>query len=78
VRDDHWTNYGACRSEDPEMFFPIGENASEQIEKAKAVCRRCPVRDDCLQDALGDRIKFGVWGGLDEREREKLTRQAAA
>jgi WhiB family redox-sensing transcriptional regulator len=76
VRDDHWTNYGACLGMSTELFFPIGETASGQAELAKGICRRCPVREECLQDALDNRIKHGIWGGTTEGEREKLTRRA--
>lgn len=48
-----WRDRAACRDEDPELFFPIGSTgpALRQIEEAKAVCRRCPVVDDCLRYA---------------------------
>ncbi|WP_221355320.1 WhiB family transcriptional regulator [Streptomyces beigongshangae] len=68
----------ACIGEDPELFFPIGDTgpALLQIEEAKAVCRRCPVIESCLQGAL-DRNESGVWGGLSEKERRSLKRRAA-
>ncbi|KOG14642.1 hypothetical protein ADK36_31115 [Streptomyces viridochromogenes] len=47
-----------------------------QIEEAKAVCRRCPLIESCLQGAL-DRNESGVWGGLSEKERRSLKRRAA-
>ena len=43
--------------------------------RAKAVCLACPVRTECLADALDNRIEFGVWGGMTERERRQLLRQ---
>ena len=43
--------------------------------RAKAVCMRCPVRTECLADALDNRIEFGVWGGMTERERRALLRR---
>jgi WhiB family redox-sensing transcriptional regulator len=68
----------ACVDEDPELFFPIGDTgpALLQIEEAKAVCRRCPLMESCLQGAL-DRNESGVWGGLSEKERRSLKRRAA-
>lgn len=68
----------ACIGEDPELFFPIGDTgpALLQIEEAKAVCRRCPLIESCLQGAL-DRNESGVWGGLSEKERRSLKRRAA-
>jgi WhiB family transcriptional regulator, redox-sensing transcriptional regulator len=68
----------ACTGEDPELFFPIGDTgpALLQIEEAKAVCRRCPLIESCLEGAL-DRNESGVWGGLSEKERRSLKRRAA-
>jgi WhiB family redox-sensing transcriptional regulator len=69
----------ACRDEDPELFFPIGNTgpALLQIEDAKAVCRRCPVIDACLQWAFESNQDAGVWGGMSEDERRALKRRAA-
>ncbi|MFE6946089.1 MULTISPECIES: WhiB family transcriptional regulator [Streptomyces] len=68
----------ACAIEDPELFFPIGDTgpALLQIEEAKAVCRRCPLIESCLEAAL-ERNESGVWGGLSEKERRALKRRAA-
>ncbi|MFF4104338.1 WhiB family transcriptional regulator [Streptomyces sp. NPDC001903] len=53
----------ACREEDPDLFFPIGTSgpALLQIEEAKAVCRRCPVLERCLEWALEGGTDWGVW-----------------
>ncbi|WP_457659213.1 WhiB family transcriptional regulator [Streptomyces microflavus] len=61
------------------MFFPIGTTgpALIQIEEAKAVCRRCPSMEQCLQWALENGQDQGVWGGLSEDERRALKRRAA-
>jgi WhiB family redox-sensing transcriptional regulator len=69
----------ACENEDPELFFPIGNSgpALLQIEEAKAVCRRCPLMDACLQGALDRGEDFGVWGGASENERRSIKRRAA-
>ncbi len=77
---DDWRNSAACRTEDPDLFFPIGTSgpALLQTEQAKAVCRRCPVREQCLQWALRTGQSIGVWGGTSEEERRALKRRTAA
>ncbi|MFH8698993.1 WhiB family transcriptional regulator [Streptomyces chartreusis] len=74
-----WRHDAVCWNEDPELFFPIGSTgpALMQIEEAKAVCRRCPVADQCLQWALESGQSEGVWGGLAEDERRSLKRRVA-
>lgn len=66
-----------CRQADPELFFPIGTTgaAAVEIQRAKAVCARCPAQRPCLAYALASRQEFGVWGGHDENERRLLHRQ---
>lgn len=66
-----WRHLAACRLEDPELFHPVGEGpaAAVQAKKAKAVCRRCPVMETCLQWALETSQGHGVWGGLTTPER---------
>jgi WhiB family redox-sensing transcriptional regulator len=73
-----WRHRAACRDEDPELFFPIGNSgpALLQIEDAKDVCRRCDVIDQCLQWALESGQDVGVWGGMSEDERRALKRRA--
>jgi WhiB family redox-sensing transcriptional regulator len=75
-----WRNYAACRSEDPELFFPVGTTgpAELQTEEAKAVCRRCPALDVCRQWALNTGQSHGVWGGLSEAERRRIHRRTRA
>jgi WhiB family redox-sensing transcriptional regulator len=74
-----WRHRAACRDEDPELFFPIGNTgpALLQIEEAKAVCRSCAVMDDCLAWALESGQDAGVWGGTSEDERRALKRRGA-
>jgi len=74
---DDWRHRAACRGEDPELFFPIGTSgpALEQVEQAKAVCRRCPVSEQCLAEALRRREMYGIWGGTTEAERAELIRR---
>ncbi|MBT2411441.1 WhiB family transcriptional regulator [Streptomyces sp. ISL-12] len=77
---DDWREHAACRAEDPDLFFPVGTSgpALLQTEQAKAVCRRCPVRDQCLEWALDTGQSIGVWGGTDENERRALKRRLAS
>ncbi|MEU2900177.1 WhiB family transcriptional regulator [Streptomyces sp. NPDC088106] len=77
---DNWRSGAACRTEDPELFFPIGTSgpALVQTEQAKAVCRGCPVREQCLEWALETGQSIGVWGGTSETERRALKRRIAA
>jgi len=69
-----WASRGACRDEDPGLFFPIAAAgpALEQITQAKAVCARCEVRAECLSYALGTGPESGVWGGTTAEERAAL------
>lgn len=68
--------YAACRQVDPELFFPVGHTLgwSKQIEQAKQVCNRCPMRSACLEWALSTGQWSGVWGGMTETERRTLAR----
>ena len=74
-----WRHEAACRDQDPELFFPIGNTgpALVQLESAKAVCLRCPVVDECLRWALETGQDSGVWGGLSEDDRRALKRRNA-
>lgn len=69
--DRSWMDEGACRGGDPDALFVRG--AEQNV--AKQVCRTCPVRTECLADALDSRTEFGVWGGMTERERRALLRR---
>ncbi|MPY83173.1 MAG: WhiB family transcriptional regulator [Actinophytocola sp.] len=66
-----WRMAAACRDTDPDGLFVRG---AEQ-HQAKLVCTACPVRTECLAEALDNRITFGVWGGMTERERRALLRR---
>jgi WhiB family redox-sensing transcriptional regulator len=70
----HWRERAACRSEDPELFFPLGEVglSRTQIERARAVCHRCPVMTACGSWALRNGESDGVWGGMTAAERRAL------
>ena len=73
-----WRITAACRNEDPNLFFPLGNEgpALLQIEQAKSVCRGCPVTEQCLKFALAEDVADGVFGGLTARERASLRRSA--
>ncbi len=66
-----WTTMAACNAADPDELFVTGAAQN----RAKAVCQGCPVRTECLADALDNRVEFGVWGGMTERERRALLRR---
>lgn len=74
-----WRARAACRDEDPELFFPLGDSgpALLQIEDAKAICRSCNVLSDCLSWAMESGQDSGIWGGLSETERRALRRRSA-
>lgn len=66
-----WAARGVCRTADPDALFVQGAAQN----RAKAMCANCPVRTECLADALDRRTEFGVWGGMTERERRALLRR---
>ncbi len=66
-----WTTQAACGNKAPDELFVQGAAQN----RAKVVCQGCPVRTECLADALDNRTEFGVWGGLTERERRALLRR---
>ena len=75
---DDWRDHAACRHEDPDLFHPIGTSGPTlmQTEEAKAVCRRCPVREPCLRFALDMEQATGIWGGTSETDRRALRQRA--
>ena len=68
---EEWTSKAACRDSAPDQLFVRG---AEQ-NKAKQLCSGCPVRTECLAEALDNQIEWGVWGGMTERERRALLRR---
>ena len=71
---EDWTPSAACRQAQPDELFVRG---AEQ-NKAKQLCTGCPVRTECLAEALDNQIEWGVWGGMTERERRALLRRRPA
>jgi WhiB family transcriptional regulator, redox-sensing transcriptional regulator len=66
-----WQDRALCAQTDPEAFFPEKGGSTRE---AKKVCRSCEVRADCLEYALEHDERFGIWGGLSERERRRIKR----
>jgi WhiB family transcriptional regulator, redox-sensing transcriptional regulator len=69
-----WQERALCAQTDPEAFFPEKGGSTRE---AKRVCLSCDVRGECLEYALGHDERFGIWGGLSERERRRLKRRTA-
>ncbi|MFD8626654.1 WhiB family transcriptional regulator [Streptomyces hygroscopicus] len=72
-----WRHQAACRDQDRDLFFPAGKTGPylKQIQRAKAVCQTCPVMQECRAWALDNREMHGIFGGMDETERQKLLRR---
>jgi WhiB family redox-sensing transcriptional regulator len=70
--DLSWQDYANCRGADADLFFP---ERGASTRKAKAICAACDVRQECLDYAISSGEKFGIWGGMSERERRRVRRQ---
>jgi WhiB family transcriptional regulator, redox-sensing transcriptional regulator len=70
-RSADWREAAACRDADVDLFFALDE-ASQQA--AVAICDTCPVRVECLEHALATGEQYGVWGGVREQERKRISR----
>ena len=83
VTDEDWRNAAACWGTDPDLWFlpdrPQGRRrrrdtrARMRIARAKLICKECPVREECLDWAITADARFGIWGGLTEHERSRIT-----
>jgi WhiB family redox-sensing transcriptional regulator len=69
--DSDWLAQRKCKDMDPAIFFP---NDGVGVQAAQRICAECPVKADCLEQALRDRMCHGVWGGTSERERRRMLR----
>ncbi|MCV7136455.1 WhiB family transcriptional regulator [Mycobacterium hodleri] len=69
--DEDWYERALCPQTDPDAFFPEKGGSTKE---AKKICLGCPVKQQCLQWALDHDERFGIWGGLSERERRRLKR----
>ncbi|MEJ5928384.1 WhiB family transcriptional regulator [Corynebacterium sp. H128] len=70
--EQEWQDQALCAQTDPEAFFPEKGGSTRE---AKRICQACGVRDECLEFALEHDERFGIWGGLSERERRRLKKQ---
>ncbi len=70
-----WQDRALCAQTDPEAFFPVKGGSTRE---AKRICLGCEVRAECLEYALSGDERFGIWGGLSERERRRLKRSGPA
>ena len=66
-----WAEEGLCAQADPDAWFPEKGGSTRE---GKAICARCPVAAECLDYALANNERFGIWGGMSERERRRLTK----
>ncbi len=69
-----WQDHANCLGVDPDLFFP---ERGDSTREAKAVCQGCTVRQQCLDYALDNAVKWGIWGGKSERERRRIRSQRA-
>tara|TARA_Y100001951_G_C11277693_1_gene263077 strand:- start:837 stop:1124 length:288 start_codon:yes stop_codon:yes gene_type:complete len=67
-----WQEDANCKDKDPDLFFP---NRGASTRKAKEICNACEVQEYCLEYAIVNAEKFGIWGGLSERERRKIRKE---
>src|SRR5918994_714437 len=72
--NENWQDDANCLGVDPDLFFP---ERGASTREAKEVCRGCVVREECLEFALANGEKFGIWGGMSERERRRVRRARA-
>jgi WhiB family redox-sensing transcriptional regulator len=73
TEEQEWQERALCAQTDPEAFFPEKGGSTRE---AKRICQGCEVRSECLEYALAHDERFGIWGGLSERERRKLKKRA--
>jgi WhiB family redox-sensing transcriptional regulator len=71
--EPRWQEQALCAQTDPESFFPEKGGSTRE---AKRICAACDVRQECLEFALQRDERFGIWGGMSERERRRLRRRA--
>ena len=74
AEEQGWQERALCAETDPEAFFPEKGGSTRE---AKKICTGCEVRAECLEYALSNDERFGIWGGLSERERRRLRRRAS-
>ena len=67
-----WQDFANCRGADADLFFP---ERGASTRRAKSICAACEVKTECLEFAIVQGEKFGIWGGMSERERRKVRRE---
>lgn len=67
-----WQDRANCTGANADLFFP---ERGASTRTAKSICRACDVREECLEFAISTGEKFGIWGGMSERERRKVRRE---
>ena len=67
-----WVDDALCAQTDPDAFYPEKGAGKAEHDKAKHVCAKCPVRSDCLEWAISTDERYGIWGGLSERQRRRV------
>jgi WhiB family redox-sensing transcriptional regulator len=68
-----WRDEAACLGRNPDSFYP--ERSHTEAARAKAICKGCPVREDCLTEAIINNERFGIWGGMDTQQRTREARK---
>lgn len=71
IWNEQWADSALCRQNRPDDLFVKGAAQN----RAKQICGQCPVRTECLSEALDNKVEWGVWGGMTERERRALLRR---
>lgn len=72
----NWADHALCFGMNPDDFFPEqGQSSNERTKEAQKVCKKCPVRTECLMHALNLPESFGIWGGIPNRSRMKISRK---
>lgn len=74
-RPYEWQDDALCAQVGTEMFFPEKDGSTKD---AKQICAQCPVREQCLAYAIENNERFGIWGGVSERELHRMKKQRAA
>ena len=74
MTDPEWMWLAASRGLDTNVFY-VEVGGNDHAKAAKAICSQCRVREDCLEFAIANREKHGIWGGLNEKERRNLRRR---
>lgn len=75
VSSAEWIENALCRTHpEPDLWYPDNPGRSNEHFRAIAICRTCPVRENCLEHALSNDERTGIWGGYGERRRRKLRR----